>query len=79
MVVTADAHLQFLGRNFYAAVIDTIYQQTPTAPSYSKPLPKREPKIMPKREPKPQTVKLPPPYKDLPSFEYGGDPFNKKH
>ena len=70
-VVTADAHLHFLGRNFYGAATDTIYQQTPTAPSYSNPLPKREPK--------PQTAKLPPPYKDLPSFEYGGDPFNTKH
>ena len=29
IVVTYDAHLQFLERNFYGAIIDTIYQQTP--------------------------------------------------
>ena len=78
MVYTSEFRRKFLGKNFYACHIDSVYQQSPVAPS-SLPLPKPMPSFMPKRELKPQTLKLPPPYKDRPSFEYGGDPFNPKH
>lgn len=84
MVVTYDAHLQFLGRNFYGAITDTIYQRTPAASSVSYPAPQQNAqqrgnswqKTGIRRDSR--LVKLPPPYKNLPSFEYGGDPFGGK-
>lgn len=84
IVVTYDAHLQFLGRNFYGEITDTIYQQTPAASSVSYPAPQQNAqqrgnswqKTGIRRDSR--LVKLPPPYKNLPSFEYGGDPFGGK-
>ncbi len=84
IVVTYDAHLQFLGRNFYGEITDTIYQRTPAASSVSYPAPQQNAqqrgnswqKTGIRRDSR--LVKLPPPYKNLPSFEYGGDPFGTK-
>jgi len=84
MVVTYDAHLQFLGRNFYGEITDTIYQQTPGVPSASNTAPRQntEQRSIPwqkdgiNRNSLP--VRLPPPYKNFSTFEYGGDPFGTK-
>ena len=84
IVATYDAHLQFLGRNFYGAITDTIYQQTPTAPSIARSAPKQHVQQRSNSWQKSSThhnsnlVKLPPPYKNFSSFEYGGDPFGEK-
>ena len=84
MVVTYDAHLQFLGRNFYGAITDTIYQQTPGVPSASNTAPRQntQQRSIPwqkdgiNRNSLP--VRLPSPYKNFSTFEYGGDPFGTK-
>ena len=65
--------------------MDSIYQQKATAPQapvapsvrqhnmrksasvWHDPAPRRS-----------QPLRLPPPYRDLPTFEYGGDPFTPK-
>lgn len=80
LVATYDAHMEFLGRNFYGSVIDTIYQQEPN-PSSALPSIRqnvRKPSSSWQKAgatPKRQSIQLPPPYRDLPTFEYGGDPF----
>ena len=80
LVATYDAHMEFLGRNFYGAVIDTIYQQEPNPSSAHQSIKQnaRKPSSFWQKAgaaPTRQSIQLPPPYRALPTFEYGGDPF----
>ena len=74
-VYTTEFRRKFLGKNFYCCRIDSIYQQEPDALSS---LPRSFSLHAPKQNAKKQSKSLPPPYRDRPSFEYGGDPFNTK-
>lgn len=83
-VYTTEFRRKFLEKNFYTCRIDSIYQQKPTAPkTVAASSVKRQKVTKPAlatrwRGRKPQTMQLPPPYRDLPAFEYGGDPFSRK-
>jgi len=85
LAIKYEAHLEFLGRNFYGAITDTIYQQKPTAPQGAAAPSVRQQNMRRSapvwHDPSPrrsQPLRLPPPYRDLPTFEYGGDPFTPK-
>jgi hypothetical protein len=83
-VYTTEFRRKFLEKNFHFTRIDSIYQQQRTAPASSRSIPKQSVHQrgnswqVPNSYRKSRTAKLPPPYRDFPTFEYGGDPFESK-
>lgn len=84
-VYTTEFRQKFLGKNFYISRVDSIYQQKPTAPQAAAAPSVRQQNMRRSapvwHDPSPrrsQPLRLPPPYRDLPTFEYGGDPFTPK-
>ena len=84
-VYTTEFRQKFLEKNFYISRVDSIYQQKSTAPQAAAAPSVRQQNMRrsapvwhgpsPRRS---QPLRLPPPYRDLPTFEYGGDPFTPK-
>lgn len=84
-VYTTEFRQRFLEKNFYFSRVDSIYQQKPTAPQAAAAPSVRQHNMRRSasvwHDPSPrrsQPLRLPPPYRDLPTFEYGGDPFTPK-
>lgn len=83
-VYTTEFKQKFLEKNFHFTRIDSIYQQKPSAPASSRSVPKPSIHERGNSWQKPDSyrnsrpLKLPTPYRELPSFEYGGDPFESK-
>ena len=84
-VYTTEFRQKFLEKNFYISRVDSIYQQKPTAPQAAAAPSVRQQNMRRSapvwHDPSPrrsQPLRLPPPYRDLPTFEYGGDPFTPK-